>query len=213
MNQQLEMEAVNRCILDRRRAIRGLPPYRAALIPEITQILTEYFAYEAPGSSVSKVKRVGGGASKEQFFVTLPRDKVSEPFLLRMDLLPGHYRNRSRARVRAAEGDAGYCAGARSGLGRCYPHAFSAASRHHAGGQRRHQAERREALVAQSMTRLKNWSWPQLLTAMRRVKPRSTALSSMLNTPGHKKTANGAHPSVSTLCNRLVNDARLYGAP
>lgn len=85
MTKPLEMEAVNRRILDRRRASRGLPPYRAALIPEITRTLADYFAHEAPGSSVSAVRRVGGGASKEQFFFTLTRDGVSEPFLLRMD--------------------------------------------------------------------------------------------------------------------------------
>ncbi|HMO68291.1 MAG TPA: phosphotransferase family protein [Novosphingobium sp.] len=81
----LDMEAVHRRILDRRRANRGLPPYRAALIPEITEVLAGYFARVHPGSSVSGVRRVGGGASKEQFFFTLTGDGEAEQFLLRMD--------------------------------------------------------------------------------------------------------------------------------
>ena len=85
MTAQLEMEAVNRRILDRRAASRGLPPYRAALIPEVTEILADYFAREVPGATVSGVRRVGGGASKEQFFFTLHRGDAAEPYLLRMD--------------------------------------------------------------------------------------------------------------------------------
>jgi aminoglycoside phosphotransferase (APT) family kinase protein len=80
-----DMEAVHRRILDRRRTNRGLPPYRPALIPDITEMLNSYFARICPGSSVSRVRRVGGGASKEQFFFTLTRDGESEDFLLRMD--------------------------------------------------------------------------------------------------------------------------------
>lgn len=79
------MEAVNRKILDRRRNHRSLPPYRAALQSEIVEMLTSYFDKIQPGSSVSGVKRVGGGASKEQFFFTLESDGQKENFLLRMD--------------------------------------------------------------------------------------------------------------------------------
>lgn len=80
-----DMETVHRRIIDRRRANRGLPPYRAALIPEITALLASYFEALAPGSNVSDVRRVGGGASKEQFFFTLSRDGAAERYLLRMD--------------------------------------------------------------------------------------------------------------------------------
>jgi aminoglycoside phosphotransferase (APT) family kinase protein len=80
-----DMEVAHRRILDRRRASRGLPPYRAALIPEVTAILSAYFDKVAPGSSVLGVRRVGGGASKEQFFFTLQRDGACEQLLLRMD--------------------------------------------------------------------------------------------------------------------------------
>jgi aminoglycoside phosphotransferase (APT) family kinase protein len=79
------MEAVHRRIIDRRRDNRGLPPYRAALTSEITEILSSFFAKERPGASVSGVRRVGGGASKEQFFFTLSGEGGDEQFLLRMD--------------------------------------------------------------------------------------------------------------------------------
>ena len=80
-----DMEVVHRKIIDRRRNNRGLPPYRAALIPEVTALLASYFGGLHPGSTVSGVKRVGGGASKEQFFFSLTRDGTSEQYLLRMD--------------------------------------------------------------------------------------------------------------------------------
>ena len=85
MNAMMDMEAINRRILDRRKANRTLPAYRAALIGEITELLAGYFATVRPGATVSGVRRVGGGASKEQFFFTLTEAGVSEPFLLRMD--------------------------------------------------------------------------------------------------------------------------------
>jgi aminoglycoside phosphotransferase (APT) family kinase protein len=82
---QNDMEAINRKILDRRRASRDLPPYRAALIPEVTELLASYFVKECPGATVSGVRRVGGGASKEQFFFTLTDGGKEEQYLLRMD--------------------------------------------------------------------------------------------------------------------------------
>lgn len=80
-----DMEAVHRHIIDRRRANRSLPPYRAALTPEIVEILSSFFGKERPGATVSGVRRVGGGASKEQFFFTLTEGGAEEKFLLRMD--------------------------------------------------------------------------------------------------------------------------------
>lgn len=79
------METVSRQILDRRQAGKDLPPYRAALSEEITEILSGFFAKERPGATVSGVRRVGGGASKEQFFFTLNQAGNEEKFLLRMD--------------------------------------------------------------------------------------------------------------------------------
>lgn len=81
-----DMEALNRRILDARAAKRSLPPYRAALIPEVTALLSGYFEKMVPGALVSGVRRVGGGASKEQFFFTLTEtDGSTEKYLLRMD--------------------------------------------------------------------------------------------------------------------------------
>ncbi len=85
MNDQTDMESINRAILHRRRANRSLPPYRAALTSEITDILTGFFSKKSPGSTVSGVRRVGGGASKEQFFFTLTSGGKDERYLLRMD--------------------------------------------------------------------------------------------------------------------------------
>lgn len=81
-----DMEAVNRRILDRRAANRSLPPYRAALIPEVTELLSSYFAKVLPSAKVDGVRRVGGGASKEQFFFGLTdADGGRQQYLLRMD--------------------------------------------------------------------------------------------------------------------------------
>ena len=83
-----DLEPIHRRILDRRRASRGMPPYRAALLNEATAMLDGFFARHEPGAVVSGVRRVGGGASKEQFFFTLARNGAEEQFLLRMD--PGY---------------------------------------------------------------------------------------------------------------------------
>ena len=80
-----DMEQANARILARRAASKSLPPYRAALTSEITDILGSYFDKVKPGSTVSGVRRVGGGASKEQFFFTLASSDGEEPYLLRMD--------------------------------------------------------------------------------------------------------------------------------
>lgn len=80
-----DMEAVNRKILDRRKASMELPPYRAAKSEEIEEVLSGFFVKERPAAKVSGVRRVGGGASKEQFFFTLTEGSNAEQFLLRMD--------------------------------------------------------------------------------------------------------------------------------
>lgn len=80
-----EMERVHRRILDRRKASIDLPPYRAATSAEIEAILAGYFARIMPSAKVSDVRRVGGGASKEQFFFTLGDDARQDNYLLRMD--------------------------------------------------------------------------------------------------------------------------------
>lgn len=82
---QTDMEATNARILARRDASKVLPPYRAALTEEITAILASYFEKVRPEARVGAVRRVGGGASKEQFFFTLSDSGGDEPYLLRMD--------------------------------------------------------------------------------------------------------------------------------
>ncbi len=85
MTTTVEMESIYKKILDRRTANRDLPPYRAALSSEITDLLAGFFKKEKPGATVSGVRRVGGGASKEQFFFTLSEAGQDEQYLLRMD--------------------------------------------------------------------------------------------------------------------------------
>jgi aminoglycoside phosphotransferase (APT) family kinase protein len=80
-----DMERANARILARRQASKTLPPYRAALIDEIAEVLRSFFALKRPDAEISGVRRVGGGASKEQFFFTLRDQAGEEQFLLRMD--------------------------------------------------------------------------------------------------------------------------------
>ena len=81
-----DMERVCTRLLQKRRDSRALPPYRAALNAEVVDTLTRFFAREAPGSAVSEVRRVGGGASKEQFFFTLTTPAgTAEQYIRRMD--------------------------------------------------------------------------------------------------------------------------------
>ena len=81
----LEMESLNTALMAKRRATRSLPAYRAALTADVTETLRRFFAKEMPGSAVSNVRRVGGGASKEQFFFTLSENGEDTQFVLRMD--------------------------------------------------------------------------------------------------------------------------------
>lgn len=81
----LEMETALQSILARREAGKNLPPYRAAANAEILALLQGFFDTERPGARVGDVRRVGGGASKEQFFFTLISDVGEERYLLRMD--------------------------------------------------------------------------------------------------------------------------------
>lgn len=86
LDTSLDMETVYARLIQKRRNSRALPPYRAALNHEVVDTLTRFFASEVPGSTVSEVRRVGGGASKEQFFFTLsPPSGTPEQYILRMD--------------------------------------------------------------------------------------------------------------------------------
>ena len=84
----LEMEPVNRALFEARPARRTMPPYIARKTEEIVDSLTRFFEKEMPGAAIADVRRIGGGASKEQFVFTLtPQGGGSEKFVLRMDPL------------------------------------------------------------------------------------------------------------------------------
>ncbi len=81
----MDIESVYQKSFAKRQNWKERPPYRAALNHEIIAILEKFFASKRPGAVVSDVRRVGGGASKEQFFFTLSEAGKNEQFLLRMD--------------------------------------------------------------------------------------------------------------------------------
>ena len=80
-----EMEPLCATILARREADNPSEPYRAMHREEIEAILQRFFATKRPGATVGDVRRVGGGASKEQFFFSLHENGRTEALLLRMD--------------------------------------------------------------------------------------------------------------------------------
>lgn len=81
-----EMEPAFARIVERRAAARLLPPYSARSPQFVMDALTRFFAIERPGAHVDDIRRMGGGASKEQFLFTLKgvHDRA-EKFVLRMD--------------------------------------------------------------------------------------------------------------------------------
>lgn len=86
MTQKPDMETVYAKILERRRAARALPPYSACSAAYVTDALERFFTINAPGSTVSHIQRMGGGASKEQFRFTLTdTGGRATDYVLRMD--------------------------------------------------------------------------------------------------------------------------------
>lgn len=75
-------------MLEARKARRTQPPYIPQEDGAIEGLLNAFLADRRPGAVVSGIKRMGGGASKEQFVFTL-RDPggVAERYVLRMDPL------------------------------------------------------------------------------------------------------------------------------
>ena len=81
-----EMEPAFAALVNRRAAARALPPYSARSTEFVIDALTRFFATERAGSSVGDIRRMGGGASKEQFLFTLTdADGVASKYVLRMD--------------------------------------------------------------------------------------------------------------------------------
>lgn len=77
-------------LLEARKVRRTAPPYEPQSDSAVQDLLEAYFATEAPGSSVSGVARMGGGASKEQFAFTLTSaDGAVQRYVLRMDPMEG----------------------------------------------------------------------------------------------------------------------------
>jgi aminoglycoside phosphotransferase (APT) family kinase protein len=77
-------------MLEARKARRAMPPYIPQADGDVQALLEGFFAREVPGSSVSGIARIGGGASKEQFVFTLAAPgEASRRYVLRMDALEG----------------------------------------------------------------------------------------------------------------------------
>jgi aminoglycoside phosphotransferase (APT) family kinase protein len=86
------IEARMRHILDRKQVRAKLGPYAAKRTEEVDAALQRFFAAEGlKGVRISKLARLAGGASKEQFAFTLQHDGAAEPerLVLRMDPLEG----------------------------------------------------------------------------------------------------------------------------
>jgi aminoglycoside phosphotransferase (APT) family kinase protein len=77
-------------LLEARKARRAMPPYVPQSDAAVAALLAGYFAMQEPGSTVSDVARLGGGASKEQFVFALKApDGDAKRYVLRMDALEG----------------------------------------------------------------------------------------------------------------------------
>lgn len=70
--QQLtDMEPRLRSLLRQRAERRSLPPYSARRDADVRVALEQFLAAYVPGAAIGNLARVGGGASKEQFFFDL----------------------------------------------------------------------------------------------------------------------------------------------
>ncbi len=83
---QGDMEPACAALVERRARTRELEPYSARSTASVVEALEDFFATERPGASVSDIRRMGGGASKEQFRFTLTgADGGTQHYVLRMD--------------------------------------------------------------------------------------------------------------------------------
>lgn len=81
-----DMEPSLAALIDRRRCTRAMEPYQARDTAFVTGALERFFAVERPGSVVCDIRRMGGGASKEQFLFTLAAPGEAPcRYVLRMD--------------------------------------------------------------------------------------------------------------------------------
>ena len=73
-------------LLDRKAArTAAISEYRPRSTAEVKSKLHDFFTTEMPDHAVSDVRRMGGGASKEQFQFSLTTDHSSTHYVLRMD--------------------------------------------------------------------------------------------------------------------------------
>ena len=81
-----DMEPACAALVERRRRMRSLGSYSARSTASVVADLERFFGTERPGHRVSDIRRMGGGASKEQFLFTLtPPAGEARRYVLRMD--------------------------------------------------------------------------------------------------------------------------------
>jgi aminoglycoside phosphotransferase (APT) family kinase protein len=80
------MEPAMAALIERRVRTRTMEPYQARSTAFVTGALERFFAAERPSSAVDDIRRMGGGASKEQFLFTLTQaGGQARKYVLRMD--------------------------------------------------------------------------------------------------------------------------------
>ena len=81
-----DMEPAWAALVARRAKVRGMGPYAARSTESVVGALRRFFAIERPDATVGDIRRMGGGASKEQFLFTLTDgDGTGKRYVLRMD--------------------------------------------------------------------------------------------------------------------------------
>jgi aminoglycoside phosphotransferase (APT) family kinase protein len=85
---ELDIEPAIRPQFTERLKRRELPPYSARKTGDVANALQSFFSVAVPGAISSSVRRLGGGASKEQFvFELAQKSGQADLFVLRMDPL------------------------------------------------------------------------------------------------------------------------------
>ena len=82
---EVDTEKTLQNLLESRKARRTAPPHTLQTSESIKGSLESFLEANSVPGSVSAVRRVGGGASKEQFFFDLVHEGASNTYLLRMD--------------------------------------------------------------------------------------------------------------------------------
>lgn len=82
-----DLEPAIAALLDRKALKPGTPAYRPKSDAEMIAVLTRFLADRAPGSIIKGLRRLGGGASKEQFVFDLYGHGHRRRCVLRMDPL------------------------------------------------------------------------------------------------------------------------------